>query len=194
MKINEYNWKYYYDSLILPDTGSFLAVTEVLKYLNKMFVLLKPTNVVVSVSVWPGHHVLSVDPAVGDASPGELLDEDAAKPGSNLSPDNSRREGPDNGWYKKYFKIIGILAILASYLVIAIFFCGHMIVSGDWVVVVAIIITRKINISSSTILHQIFAQSDRPCVSFDTEVSDRLYTGLSPRCVMMADFVSLSLR
>ena len=92
------------------------------------------------------------------------------------------------------YKILRILTTLVSYLVIAIFFCGHMIVSGDWVVVVAIIITRKINISSSTILHQIFAQSDRPCVSFDTEVSDRLYTGLSPRCVMMADFVSLSLR
>ena len=53
------------------------------------------------------------------------------------------------------YKIIRILATLVSYLVIAIFFCGHMIVSGDWVVVVAIIITRKINISSSTILHQI---------------------------------------
>ena len=73
----------------------------------------------------------------------------------------------------KIIIFIRILATLVSYLVIAIFFCGHMIVSGDWVVV-AIIITRKINISSSTILHHLFAQSDRPCVSFDTEVSDRL--------------------
>ena len=97
---NEYYYKYDYDLLILPDTGSFLAVTEVLKYL-KWFLF--NSNIAV-VPDWPGDHVLSVNPAVGDASAGELLDEDAAKPGPNLSSDHSRCEGPGNVLYKEYFE------------------------------------------------------------------------------------------
>ena len=59
------------------------------------------------------------------------------------------------------YKIIRILATLVSYLVIAIFFCGHMIVSGDWDVV-AITITSRISMSSNNILAEPIRQSDRP--------------------------------